>query len=101
MIYCSAWAFFHFLAGSVLAVASVSYYGSAAWAIAAVFSHHHTLYLKKKLTNCLQILQFFGFSAMLVYILDAYLKFLGWKRNEKAMGGAGTAPFLTRRTENY
>jgi len=77
MIYCSAWAFLYFLAGSVLAVASVSHYryGTVAWGIAA----------------------FFGFSAMLVYILDAYLKFLGWKRNERASGGSGSAPFLSSR----
>ncbi|CAK5084616.1 unnamed protein product [Meloidogyne enterolobii] len=67
MIYCFSWTIFYFIAGSVLAVASVSHYHAAGWAIAA----------------------FFGFSAMLAYALDCYLKFLAWKNNERAMGGMG------------
>jgi len=80
MVYCFAWAIFYFIASSVLAVASVSHYHATGWAIAA----------------------FFGFSAMLAYILDSYLKFLSWKNNEKATGGAG--PQFQRtvvRTQNY
>ncbi|KAF7633492.1 MARVEL domain-containing protein [Meloidogyne graminicola] len=69
MIYCFSWTIFYFIAGSVLAVASVSHYHAAGWAIAAA--------------------RFFGFSAMLAYALDCYLKFLAWKNNERAMGGMG------------
>jgi hypothetical protein len=36
MIYCFAWTIFYFIAGSVLAVASVSHPHAAGWAIAAV-----------------------------------------------------------------
>lgn len=80
MVYCFAWAIFYFIAGSVLAVGSVSHYHATSWAIAA----------------------FFGFSAMLVYILDAYLKFMGWKHNEVASGGCGSSPFIREaRTQNY
>lgn len=39
---------------------------------------------------------------MLVYILDAYLKFMGWKHNEVASGGCGSSPFIREaRTQNY
>ena len=36
MIYCFAWTIFFFIAGSVLAVASVTFKGAAFWAVAAV-----------------------------------------------------------------
>ncbi|KAH7728744.1 synaptophysin/synaptoporin family protein [Aphelenchoides avenae] len=65
MIYCFSWTIFYFIAGSVLAVASVSFHGAFGWAVAA----------------------FFSFCAMCVYALDCYLKFLAWKNNEKARGG--------------
>lgn len=83
MIYCFAWTIFYFIAGSVLAVASVSFHGAFGWAVAA----------------------FFAFCAMCVYALDCYLKFLAWKvlnsrfivlsnvsvkNNEKARGGGVT-----------
>uniref|UniRef100_A0A914HW22 MARVEL domain-containing protein n=1 Tax=Globodera rostochiensis TaxID=31243 RepID=A0A914HW22_GLORO len=67
MIFCFAWTIFYFIAGSVLAIASVSHPYAGGWAIAA----------------------FFGFSAMLAYALDCYLKFLAWKKNERAVGGMG------------
>jgi len=74
MIYCFAWTIFYFIAGSVLAVASVSIPHAFGWAIAA----------------------FFAFLALLTYGLDCYLKFLAWKNNEKAMGGQG----FVRRTQH-
>jgi hypothetical protein len=37
MIYCFSWTIFYFIAGSVLAVASVTHRHAAGWAIAAVF----------------------------------------------------------------
>ncbi|KAI1718659.1 membrane-associating domain-containing protein [Ditylenchus destructor] len=73
MIYCFAWTIFYFIAGSVLAVASVSHPHAAGWTIAA----------------------FFAFLAMLAYGLDCYLKFLAWKNNEKASGGYGTSSRAT------
>ncbi|KAL3077288.1 hypothetical protein niasHS_013277 [Heterodera schachtii] len=83
MIYCFAWTIFYFIAGSVLAIASVSHPYAGGWAIAA----------------------FFGFSAMLAYALDCYLKFLAWKNNERAMGGMGNgtdrSERINRNSENY
>ena len=67
MIFCFAWTIFYFIAGSVLAVASVSHRYTVGWSVAA----------------------FFAFFALLTYGLDCYLKFLAWKSNEKAVGGSG------------
>uniref|UniRef100_A0A915DCB6 MARVEL domain-containing protein n=1 Tax=Ditylenchus dipsaci TaxID=166011 RepID=A0A915DCB6_9BILA len=67
MVYCFAWTIFYFIAGSVLAVASVSHPHAGGWTVAA----------------------FFAFLALITYGLDCYLKFLAWKNNEKATGGYG------------
>uniref|UniRef100_A0A914CUT8 MARVEL domain-containing protein n=1 Tax=Acrobeloides nanus TaxID=290746 RepID=A0A914CUT8_9BILA len=75
MIFCFAWTIFFFIAGSVLAVGSVTAYGSFAWAVAA----------------------FFAFCGMCVYGLDCYLKFLAWKNKEKARGGG--SPYSPRTTD--
>ncbi|CAD5206237.1 unnamed protein product [Bursaphelenchus okinawaensis] len=65
MVYCFAWTIFFFIAGSVLAVASVSHRNTTGWALAA----------------------FFAIAAMCAYGLDCYLKFLAWKNDEVAKGG--------------
>ncbi|CAJ0566649.1 unnamed protein product, partial [Mesorhabditis spiculigera] len=64
MVYTFIWTIFFFIAGSVLAVASVQYAQTAGWAIAA----------------------FFALAAMCAYGFDCYLKFLQWKHNEVATG---------------
>jgi hypothetical protein len=76
MVYCFAWTIFYFIAASVLAVAAASYRGTFFWAVAA----------------------FFAFAAMCAYGFDAYLKFLAWKRDEKATGGG--VIYGPRRNEN-
>ncbi|CEF68146.1 Marvel domain-containing protein [Strongyloides ratti] len=65
MVYCFMFSMFFFLAGSALALASMQYKLSAGWAIAS----------------------FFAFCAMVAYAFDCYLKFLSWKKGEKAVGG--------------
>ncbi|KAI6183183.1 MARVEL domain-containing protein [Aphelenchoides bicaudatus] len=76
MVYCFAWTIFYFIAASVLVVAAASYRGTFFWAVAA----------------------FFAFAAMCAYGFDAYLKFLAWKRDEKATGGGQS--YRPRPTEN-
>ncbi|CAB3408506.1 unnamed protein product [Caenorhabditis bovis] len=66
MVFCFAWTVFFFIAACVLAVAAAQFRDTFAWAIAA----------------------FFAFGAMCAYGFDCYLKFLAWKNNEKATGGA-------------
>uniref|UniRef100_A0AC35TV59 MARVEL domain-containing protein n=1 Tax=Rhabditophanes sp. KR3021 TaxID=114890 RepID=A0AC35TV59_9BILA len=65
MAYCFAWAMFFFLSGTVLILASLQYKLSIGWTIGS----------------------FFAFAGMIAYGLDSWLKFLAWKRGEKAMGG--------------
>jgi hypothetical protein len=78
MIYCFAWTIFYFIAASLLAVAAATYRGTFFWAVAA----------------------FFAFAAMCAYGFDAYLKFLAWKRDERATGGGTNQYGLRRTTEN-
>jgi len=77
MVYCFAWAIFYFIAASVLAVATANYRGTFFWGVAA----------------------FFAIAALCAYGFDAYLKFLAWKRDEKATG-AGVS-YGPRRTNEH
>ncbi|KAE9551764.1 hypothetical protein FO519_005043 [Halicephalobus sp. NKZ332] len=95
MIYCFAWTIFFFIAGSVLAVASVTFKGAAFWAVAAVGIF---VINPGNFHRAWGIFVFFGFGAMCVYGLDCYLKFLAWKNNETARGGSNT--YYTPRSQN-
>ncbi|KAI6181441.1 MARVEL domain-containing protein [Aphelenchoides besseyi] len=77
MVYCFAWTIFYFISASILAVGTASYRGTFGWALAA----------------------FFAFAAMCAYGFDCYLKFLAWKRDEKATG-RGTSFHPHNRTDN-
>ncbi|GMT01810.1 hypothetical protein PENTCL1PPCAC_23984, partial [Pristionchus entomophagus] len=66
MIFCFIWTIFFFIAACVLGVAATRYEGTAGWGAAS----------------------FFALGAMCAYGFDSYLKFLGWKRDEVASGGA-------------
>ncbi|VBB32652.1 unnamed protein product [Acanthocheilonema viteae] len=67
MIFYFAWAVFFFMCGCVLALVATRFNGITGYGAAS----------------------FFAFGALCAYGFDSYLKFLAWRHDEMAVGGAG------------